>query len=61
MKTPTVLSKTFVTKYHKHSSEFCLSYESAKEIVRFMKWAINCDIICLEASKVQIFQGLFGC
>jgi hypothetical protein len=47
-------------KYQRHSSEESSLYDRAIEIVRFMKWASNCEMSCFEVSKIQIFQGLLG-
>lgn len=47
-------------KYHKQESELSSSYVKATDIVKFIKWARSWEIICLDVSKDQIFQGLFG-
>ena len=46
-------------KYQTHSS---LDFESDRraEITRLSKWTTQAEIICLDASNHQIFQGLRG-
>lgn len=57
--TPSVLSSTFVIKYQRQASfdNWC---ESIREIVILMKWAINCEQACFDASSAHIFQARFG-
>ena len=59
-RTPKVLSRIFVVKYQRHSSDVLSLQVSAIEIVKLMKCANSCDISCFEVSNIHIFQGLGG-